>query len=201
MSASPVLSPNRRVRCPICGSERLQLRTERDHIDRLYQTTSDRVRRLFAADRQLYHCRVCRLQFYDNGQAAQAAEKIATVEPAEPAAAPPVAAAPEAGEDATAIGRTVTIKGRLSSQENILVDGEIEGDVEMPAHRLTVGISGRMRGDVVAAEVIALGTVEGSVDARRKFDIHRSASMTGNIRTPSLTVAEGATFKGKIETA
>jgi cytoskeletal protein CcmA (bactofilin family) len=196
MGTAPVLSPTRLVRCPSCGSERLQLRSERDHIDRLYQTPSDMVRRLFVADMQLYHCRVCRLQFYDIGQAAQPAvqntaeaapEKIAIVEPA--------------AAGLTLIGQTVTIRGRLSSQENILLDGEIEGDLEMPAHRLTIGMAGRMRGDVLAAEVVALGTVDGNVDARQKLAIRASARMTGNIRTPSLTIEEGAFFKGGIEHA
>jgi cytoskeletal protein CcmA (bactofilin family) len=162
MGASPIFSPHRRIRCPGCGSERLQIPTERDPIDRVTQTPSDNVRRLFIADMRLYRCSVCRLQFYDIGQAA------------EPAAASP-----------TVIGRTMTITGRMSCRENILVDGEIEGDLEIPAHRLTIGPSGRMRGDVRAAEVV----------------IRASATVTGNIRTPSLTIEEGAFFKGGIETA
>jgi cytoskeletal protein CcmA (bactofilin family) len=145
---------------------------------------------------QLYHCYVCRLQFYDVGQ------------PTEPAVQNTAAAAPEkiaiagpAVADPTLIGPTVTIRGRLSSQEDILVNGEIAGDLDIPANRLTVGKAGRMRGDVLAAEVVALGTVEGNVDARQKFAIRASARMTGNIRTPSLRIEEGAFFKGRIETA
>lgn len=195
MGTSPALSPNRRIRCPICGTERLQLRSERDHIDRLYQTPSDRLRRLFVADMQLYHCRVCRLQFYDIGQAAQPAVQETAAARERIVIAEPVAA------DPTLIGRTVRIRGRLSSQENILVNGEIEGDLQIPAHRLTIGMTGRMRGEVLAAEVVVLGTVEGIVDARQRFAIRASAKMTGNIRTPSLSIEEGAFFKGRIETA
>jgi cytoskeletal protein CcmA (bactofilin family) len=151
---------------------------------------------------QLYHCRVCRLQFYDIGQAAQpAVQKTAEAEAppekipiAEPAPAEPAAA------DPTLIGRTVTIRGRLSSQGSILVDGEIQGDLDIPSHRLTVGISGRMYGDVLAVEVVVLGIIEGNVDARQKIAIRTSASVTGNIRTPSLSIEEGAFFKGRIET-
>lgn len=194
MGTAPALSPNRRIRCPICGTERLQLRSERDHIDRLYQTPSDRLRRLFVADMQLYHCRVCRLQFYDIGQAAEPAVQETA------AARERIVIAEPAAADPTLIGRTVRIRGRLSSQENILVNGEIEGDLQIPAHRLTIGMTGRMRGAVLAAEVIVLGTVEGNVDARQKFAIRASAKMTGNIRTPSLSIEEGAFFKGRIET-
>ena len=194
MGTSPAVSPTRLVRCPVCGSERLQLRSERDPIDRLYQTPSDRVRRLFAADMQLYHCRVCRLQFYDVAQGAQpAVQKAAEAVPQKIAIAEPAAAEP------TQIGETVTIRGRLVSQEDVLLNGEMEGDIEIPAHRFTIGTGGRMRGDVLAAEVVALGTIEGNVDARQKFAIRASARMTGDIRTPSLTIEEGAVFKGKIE--
>jgi cytoskeletal protein CcmA (bactofilin family) len=154
------------------------------------------VRRLFVADMQLYHCRVCRLQFYDVGQAAeQAVQKTAEAPREETAMAEPAAA------DGTLIGQTVTIRGRLSSQENIVVDGEIDGDLEIPAHRLTIGTAGRMRGDVVAAEVVALGTIEGNVDARHNCALRASARMIGDIRTPSLKIEEGAFFRGKFESA
>jgi cytoskeletal protein CcmA (bactofilin family) len=151
---------------------------------------------------QLYHCRVCRLQFYDAGQPAEAADrKTAEAAPektermaiAEPAAA--------VADDPTVIGETVTIMGRVSSREDILLNGEIDGGLDIPGHRLTIGASGRMRGDVLAAEVVALGTVEGNMDARQKLVIRASASMHGDIRSPSPTIEEGALFKGKIETA
>jgi cytoskeletal protein CcmA (bactofilin family) len=103
--------------------------------------------------------------------------------------------------DSTLIGQTVTIKGRLSSRENILVNGEIQGHIDISAHRLTIGMSGRIYGDVLASEVVALGTVEGNVEARQRFSVGASATMTGNIRTPSLRIEEGAFFKGRIETA
>jgi cytoskeletal protein CcmA (bactofilin family) len=145
---------------------------------------------------QLYHCRVCRLQFYDIGQAVQpAVQETAEAAPSEIAMAEPVAV------DGTLIGQTVTIRGRLSSRENIVVEGEIEADIEIPAHRLTIGMAGRMRGNVLAAEVVALGTIDGDVDARQNFALGATARMTGNIRTPSLKIEEGASFKGRIEHA
>jgi cytoskeletal protein CcmA (bactofilin family) len=145
---------------------------------------------------QLYHCHVCRLQFYDIGQAAEPeVQKTPEAVPEKIVIAEPAAAEP------TLIGPTVTIRGRLSSQEDILVNGEIAGDLDIPANRLTVGKTGRMRGDVLAAEVVALGTVEGNIDARQKFAIRASARMTGTIRTPSLRIEEGAFFKGRVETA
>src|ERR1700691_81686 len=195
MGTSP-LNPSRRVHCPVCGTERLQLRSEPDRIDRLQQTPSDRVRRLFTADMQLYHCRVCRLQFYDVAQAVEPAIQQA----AEPAAEQ-IAIADPAAAGPTLIGPTMTIRGRLSSQEDIVVHGLIEGDIRIPAHRLIVGLDGCVRGNVLAAEVLALGTVEGNVEARRTFAIRATASMNGDIHTPSLSIDEGALIKGSIETA
>ena len=81
------------------------------------------------------------------------------------------------------------------------MNGEIHGDLEIPGHRLTVGIAGRVYADVLAAEVVALGTVEGNADARRTFVVRASATVTGSIRTPSLAVEEGAFVQGQIETA
>lgn len=196
MSAPSLLNSARPVRCPSCGSEKLQLRTERDRIDRLYRTPTDMVRRLFVADMQLYHCRVCRLQFYDVAHPDQPqVQTTAEAPPAQTVAAEPAAACQ------TVIGETVTIRGRLSGRENIIVNGEIEGDLEIPSHRLTIGMAGRLRGDVLAAEVVALGTIDGNIDARQSFVLSASARMTGDIRTPSLKIEQGALFKGKIEHA
>ena len=69
-----------------------------------------------------------------------------------------IATAEPVAADGTLIGQTVTIRGRLSSRENIVVEGEIEGDIEIPAHRVTIGMAGRMRGDVLAAEVVNVVT-------------------------------------------
>jgi cytoskeletal protein CcmA (bactofilin family) len=201
MGTSPPNNPRRPIRCPSCGSERLQLRDKPDRIDRVTQTPSDRIRRLFIADMRLYHCHICRLQFYDVGPAAGPAVQEITEAEAVPVLEKAATAEPPAAESATVIGGTVTIKGRLSSRENIVVNGEIQGDLEIPAHRLTIGMAGRIYGDVLAAEAEALGTVEGTLDARHKFTLRTCASMTGSIRTPRLTIEDGAFFQGWIETA
>jgi cytoskeletal protein CcmA (bactofilin family) len=145
---------------------------------------------------QLYHCRVCRLQFYDVAQPAEPA-----VQQSAEGTRETIAVAEPADDDFTVIGPAMTIRGRVSSQEDIIVHGDIDGDVRMPAHRLTIGTAGRVRGDVLAAEVMALGTIEGNVDARKKFTIGAGGSIQGNLRTPSLSIEEGAFVKGRIETA
>jgi cytoskeletal protein CcmA (bactofilin family) len=157
------------VRCPICGTDRLSLRKERDPIDRLYQTPSRRVQRWLNGEAQLYHCHVCRVQFYDDREMAP------------PKAAGPGAAEDEAGER-TRIGASVTIKGRVSGAENIVLDGEIEGVIELPAHRVTVGPAGRIRGNIRAGQVT----------------ICSHAVVIGEIRSGSLAIQEGAYVKATI---
>lgn len=215
MGNSALFNPRRRVRCPTCGSEKLQLRSEPDRIDRLVQTPSDRMRRLFVADMQLYHCRVCRLQFYDASPTAEPAASQAPAPPeAPPAKAPQQAAGkpPEpvrekipvsepAAPGLSRIGRAVTIRGRLSSREDILVEGQIEGDLHLPGYRLTIGTGALLQGDVTAAEAVVLGSVEGNVDARRSIELREGARMLGDLRTPSLAVEDGAFVRGRVETA
>jgi cytoskeletal protein CcmA (bactofilin family) len=95
----------------------------------------------------------------------------------------------------------VTIHGRVDSAENISLDGAIEGSVVIPAHRLTIGKAGRIRGEVDAGEVAASGTVHGNVEARSRGALATGANVFGNIRAPSLSIAEGAYLRGKVETS
>lgn len=177
MDAPPVSGAIRTVRCPSCGGDRLRLRSKPDRIDRVYQTPSGRVKRLFARDMQLYHCYVCRLQFYDVVPAVVPAVQPALVET--PAAV--------RGAETTLIGETVMIKGRLSSREDILLSGEIEGDVEMPGQRLAIAATGRVRGDVVAAEVEVIGIIEGTV--------HFSPAKTAQISSANSEQTDSQTQK------
>jgi cytoskeletal protein CcmA (bactofilin family) len=199
------LKTNGPVRCPSCGSEKVHLRDSPDRIDPLYQTPVRTVQRLFGA--QLYHCFVCRMQFYDlpesaPAEAPSAADPVSATpaDPAPPAAPLPPAVPHPVPAAGTRIGETVTIQGSVESTENISLYGAIDGSVTIPEHRLTIGMAGRIRGEVHASEVAASGTVHGNVDARSRVALGASANVIGNIRTPSLSVAEGAYLRGKVET-
>ena len=194
MSTAPLPTSNRIVRCPTCGSDRLQLRTAPDRIDRLQQTPVDRVKRL-VTDMQLYHCRVCRLQFYDAALPAQP-----PVQQPAPVSAPPAPQREVFARESTLIGTTITIRGSVTSGEDIILHGEIEGGVTMTAHHLTVAPAGRVYGDVAAATVELLGTVEGGVDARARVFLSSSARLSGSIRTPALTIQDGAFCQGRVVT-
>jgi cytoskeletal protein CcmA (bactofilin family) len=119
--------------------------------------------------------------------------------------ASPVSTAPIRTETETArggaasIGKSVTIKGQIFSREDLIVDGEIEGAIELNDHRLTVGPNGRVRAGIKAREIVVLGAIEGNVEALDKIDIRKDAKLVGDIKTARIVIEDGAYFKGSID--
>jgi len=105
----------------------------------------------------------------------------------------------EPSRGAASIGKSVTIKGQIFSREDLVVDGEIEGAIELNEHRLTVGANGRVRAGVKAREIVVLGTIEGNVEALDKIDIRKDAKLVGDIKTARIVIEDGAYFKGSID--
>ncbi len=97
------------------------------------------------------------------------------------------------------IGKSVLIKGELSGNEDLYVDGEIEGTVELKDHNLTVGPNGRVKANLHAKEITVLGKVQGNVRASDKLEIRKSGSLVGDIITARITIEDGAYFKGSID--
>jgi cytoskeletal protein CcmA (bactofilin family) len=105
------------------------------------------------------------------------------------------------GEPAN-IGKAVTIKGEVFSNEDLYVDGALEGRIELPAHKLTVGPNGAIKTGVIrAASVVILGTVQGDVNAQDRVEIRKDATLTGNIKTARIIIEDGAYFKGGVDIA
>ncbi len=102
------------------------------------------------------------------------------------------------GSSAT-IGKAVKINGQIHSKEDLFVDGDVEGTVEAPDHRLTIGPNGTVHATIKAREVIALGTIQGNVEATDKIEIRKEARLTGDIRTSRIIIEDGAYFKGSID--
>ncbi len=98
-----------------------------------------------------------------------------------------------------AIGKSVMIKGQILSREDLYLDGEVEGTVEVPEHRLTIGPHAKLNANTRAREVIVLGNVNGDVDAVEKLDIRKDARLVGNIKTGGIIIEDGAYFKGSID--
>ena len=121
----------------------------------------------------------------------------AAASPATPPLAP--AAPPPAPRAATAvIGASMLIKGEILSREQLVVDGEVEGSLEVQ-NTLTVGPNGKVRANIKAKEVIIQGSVKGNIEVTEKIAIRKNGSLVGDIRTSGIVIDDGAYFKGSID--
>jgi len=105
---------------------------------------------------------------------------------------------PSRGGSAT-IGKAVRVVGQIYSKEDLIVDGDLEGTVEALEHKLTIGPNGTVRASVKAREVVALGTIQGNVEATEKIEIRKDAKLVGDIKTARIIIEDGAYFKGSID--
>jgi cytoskeletal protein CcmA (bactofilin family) len=106
---------------------------------------------------------------------------------------------PQGSTGSASIGKAVKVVGQIYSREDLYVDGEIEGTVEALEHKLTIGPNGVVRAGVKAREVVALGTIQGNVEAHEKLEIRKDAKLVGDIRTARIIIEDGAYFKGSID--
>src|SRR6478735_7153207 len=126
-----------------------------------------------------------------------------------PAAAPPQPAAagtptrPEPKQnverDIVNIGKSVVIKGELNGSEDLTIEGQVEGTIQLRDHVLTIGPNGKIKAQVFAKAVIILGEVTGNVTASEKVDIRDNGSVDGDIVSPRVAIAEGAHFRGSVD--
>jgi cytoskeletal protein CcmA (bactofilin family) len=100
---------------------------------------------------------------------------------------------------AASIGKAVKIVGQIFSKEDLYVDGEIEGTIEALEHKLTIGPNGTVHAGIKAREVVALGSIQGNVEAADKIEIRKDARLVGDIRTARIIIEDGAYFKGSID--
>ena len=100
---------------------------------------------------------------------------------------------------AASIGKAVKINGQIFSKEDLYVDGDVEGTIELAENKLTVGPSGRVQAGIKAREVVVLGQIQGNVEAVDKLDIRKDAKLVGDIKTARIIIEDGAYFKGSID--
>jgi cytoskeletal protein CcmA (bactofilin family) len=120
------------------------------------------------------------------------AYEAGTVRPAAAAAAIP------AGEQAT-IGKSLFVKGEVSGSESLYIDGKVEGTINLPGNRVTIGRNGQVAANVTAREVVVLGKVRGNVTASDRVDIRSEGSLTGDVAAARISIEDGAYFKGGID--
>ena len=133
-----------------------------------------------------------------------------TPEPTRPAAPPassyeppvrtPSASAPTvaAGDQAT-IGKSLVVKGEVTGSESLYIDGKVEGAINLPGNRVTVGRNGQVSANITAREIVVLGKVRGNVTASDRVDIRSEGALTGDVTAQRISIEDGAFFKGGID--
>lgn len=113
----------------------------------------------------------------------------------------PTTVEPQRGQERNVvnIGKSVVIKGELNGSEDLTIEGQVEGKIELRQNVLTIGANARIKAQVFAKSVIILGEVTGNVSASEKVDIRDNGSVDGDIAAPRVAIAEGAHFRGSID--
>jgi cytoskeletal protein CcmA (bactofilin family) len=119
--------------------------------------------------------------------------------------APAPSPAPTASEparrpaDRATIGPSIFIKGDLSGEEDLVIEGRVEGKVDLKQNNVTVGTNGRVKADVFGKVVVVEGEVDGNVFAREQAILRQSGAIRGNITAPRVILEDGSRFKGSID--
>ena len=117
----------------------------------------------------------------------------------EPTPAPaPRNASVNTAEQAT-IGKSLVIKGEVTGSESLYIDGRVEGSINLPGNRVTVGRNGIVSANINAREVVVLGKVKGNLTASDRVDIRNEGSLTGDVVAQRISIEDGAFFKGGID--
>ena len=103
------------------------------------------------------------------------------------------------GGDVANIGKSITIKGDLTGNEDLVIDGNIEGRIDLPNNQLTIGPEGKIKADVHAKSTVVVGHVTGNVSATERIEVQASGIVDGDVRAPRLVVQEGAVLNGAVE--
>lgn len=104
-----------------------------------------------------------------------------------------------AGGGTARLGASLQIKGEITGNEDLQIDGSVEGLVQLEDRKLTVGASARVTADVIAREVTVYGNVKGNLRARDRIEIKKDGSVVGDLTTARIMIEDGAYFKGSIE--
>jgi cytoskeletal protein CcmA (bactofilin family) len=124
-------------------------------------------------------------------------------EPARPTTPAPVAEPAHrpnvtVGDQAT-IGKGLLVKGEITGTESLFVDGKVEGSINLPGNRVTVGRNGQVTASISAREIVILGKVRGNVSASDRVDIRAEGALTGDVTAARISIEDGAFFKGGID--
>ncbi len=97
------------------------------------------------------------------------------------------------------LGKSIVFKGDLTGDEDLEIEGRVEGQVKLPNHQLTIGAHGRVTAQVEAKNVVVVGHVSGNVTASERVEVQASGIVDGDIAAPRLLIQEGAVVNGSIQ--
>jgi cytoskeletal protein CcmA (bactofilin family) len=97
------------------------------------------------------------------------------------------------------LGASLHVKGEISGNEDLLVDGSVEGLIQLDDRKLTIGATAKVTADIIAREVVVFGTVKGNLRAKDRIEIKKDGSVNGDLTTARIMIEDGAYFKGSIE--
>ena len=131
----------------------------------------------------------------DQGHAYEKVPEQTAPKPASPVSSPAT------GTENTVIGKNISIEGSIRGGEHLVIDGSMQGNIEMEKHNFTVGSNGRVEGEIKAQNVKVNGQMIGNIKTQGKDEITREADFLGDIRAKGISIEDGAYFKGSIELA
>lgn len=111
----------------------------------------------------------------------------------------PSTESPVAGHTLSVIGQSLVFKGKLSAQEDLLIQGRVEGSINHDGTTLTIGAHGDVKADIVARRMIIQGAVHGDIRASDAIVVEASARVKGNLFAPRIALKEGAKFQGAVD--
>jgi cytoskeletal protein CcmA (bactofilin family) len=122
---------------------------------------------------------------------------LAAWQPSQQPAAPQ--SQPQPARERAMIGPSIEIKGSLSGGEDLIVEGLVEGKIELAQHGVTIGKSGRIKADIQGRSIVVMGEVEGNLFGSEQIILKQSSSVRGNLVAPRVSLEDGSSFKGSID--
>jgi len=99
----------------------------------------------------------------------------------------------------TVLGPSVTLRGELTADEDLLIEGQFDGSIHLRDHCLTVGEQGQVKADIEVSRAVIQGAITGNITARDRIEIHKTGKVMGDLVAPGIAIEDGAYFKGSIE--
>jgi len=97
------------------------------------------------------------------------------------------------------IGKSISIRGDLTGNEDMVIEGQVEGKVDLPNNQLTVGANGKVKAEIHAKSIVVVGLVDGNIFGLERIEIQATGHVEGDVTAPKLVVAEGAQLNGAIQ--